>query len=116
MILESAQAFHSVRTVRNGAIQPSDVDHMQLGVFYAMVHTKPSITGINHGAVKQMINQLQCLLQKIVSLALIPSSASCQEYSMKYIYSTSQMSKLSLTLRTFSITGSVAGLFLTRQL
>ena len=38
---------------------------------------------------------------------------SCQEYSMKYIYSTSQMSKLSLTLRTFSVTGSVAGLFLT---
>ena len=37
----------------------------------------------------------------------------CQEYSMKYIYSTSQMSKLSLTLHTFSITGSVAGLFLT---
>ena len=32
---------------------------------------------------------------------------------MKYIYSTSQMSKLSLTLCTFSITGSVAGLFLT---
>ena len=32
---------------------------------------------------------------------------------MKYIYSTSQMSKLSLTLRTFSVTGSVAGLFLT---
>ena len=38
---------------------------------------------------------------------------SCQEYSMKYIYSTSQMSKLSLTLHTFSITGLVAGLFLT---
>ena len=32
---------------------------------------------------------------------------------MKYIYSTSQMSKLSLTLCTFSITSSVAGLFLT---
>jgi len=32
---------------------------------------------------------------------------------MRYIYSTSQMSKLSLTLHTFSITGSVAGLFLT---
>ena len=32
---------------------------------------------------------------------------------MKYIYSTSQMSKLSLTLHTFSVTGSVAGLFLT---
>jgi len=32
---------------------------------------------------------------------------------MKYIYSTSQMSKLSLTLCTFSITGLVAGLFLT---
>jgi len=31
---------------------------------------------------------------------------------MKYIYSTSQMSKLSLTLRTFSVSGSVAGLFL----
>jgi len=39
----------------------------------------------------------------------------CQEYSMKYIYSTSQMSKLSLTLRTFSVTGSVAGLFLTKE-
>ena len=33
---------------------------------------------------------------------------------MKYIYSTSQMLKLSLTLHTFSITGSVAGLFLTQ--
>ena len=32
---------------------------------------------------------------------------------MKYIYSTSQISKLSLTLCTFSITGSVAGLLLT---
>ena len=36
----------------------------------------------------------------------------CQEYSMKCIYSTSQMSKLSLILCTFSVTGSVAGLFL----
>ena len=34
---------------------------------------------------------------------------------MKYICSTSQISKLSLTLYTFSITGSVAGLFLTRD-
>jgi len=34
---------------------------------------------------------------------------------MKYIYSTSQMSKLSLTLRTFSVTSSVAGLFLTKS-
>ena len=34
---------------------------------------------------------------------------------MKYIYSTSQMSKLSLTLHTFSITGSVAGLLLIIQ-
>ena len=31
---------------------------------------------------------------------------------MKYIYSTSQISKLSLKLHTFSITDSVAGLFL----
>ena len=31
---------------------------------------------------------------------------------MKYIYSISQISKLSLTLCTFSITGSVASLFL----
>jgi len=31
---------------------------------------------------------------------------------MKYIYSTSQMLKLSLTLCTFSVTGSVASLFL----
>ena len=37
----------------------------------------------------------------------------CQEYSMEYIYSTSQMLKLSLTLHTFSVTGSVASLFLT---
>ena len=35
---------------------------------------------------------------------------------MKYIYSISQMLKLSLTLYTFSITGSVAGLFLIRRL
>ena len=35
---------------------------------------------------------------------------------MKYIYSTSQMSKLSLTLHTFSITGLVASLFLTYKL
>jgi len=35
---------------------------------------------------------------------------------MKYIYNTSQMSKLSLTLHTFSITGSVAGLFLTNRI
>ena len=32
---------------------------------------------------------------------------------MKYIYSTSQILKLSLTLHTFSVTGSVDGLFLT---
>jgi len=32
---------------------------------------------------------------------------------MKYIYSTSQMSKLSLTLYTFNVTSLVAGLFLT---
>ena len=38
---------------------------------------------------------------------------SYQEYSIKYIYNTSQMSKLSLTLHTFSIPGSVADLFLT---
>ena len=37
---------------------------------------------------------------------------SCQEYSVKYIYSTSQISKLSLKLHTFSITDLVASLFL----
>jgi len=37
----------------------------------------------------------------------------CQKYSIKYIYSTSQILKLSLILYTFSITSSVAGLFLT---
>ena len=35
---------------------------------------------------------------------------------MKYIYSTSQMLKLSLILYTFSITSLVAGLFLTNIL
>jgi len=39
----------------------------------------------------------------------------CQKYSIKYIYSTSQMSKLSLILRNFSITSSVASLFLTTR-
>jgi len=34
---------------------------------------------------------------------------------MRYIYSTSQISKLSLTLYTFSITGLVASLFLTNK-
>jgi len=34
---------------------------------------------------------------------------------MKYIYSTSQISKLSLILYTFSITSSVADLFLTQD-
>ena len=59
------------------------VDYMWPGVFYAMVHTKLSITGINCGVVKQMINQLQGLLQKIVSLALIPSSASTVKATTK---------------------------------
>ena len=46
-------------------------------MFYAIVCTKLSITGINHGTVKQIINQLlQDLLQKIASLALILSSMS----------------------------------------
>ena len=35
---------------------------------------------------------------------------------MKYIYNISQISKLSLTLHTFSITGLAAGLFLTLAL
>jgi len=48
-----------------------------------MVHTKPSITGINHGAIKQIINQLQSLLQKMVSLALIPSSVSTVKATTK---------------------------------
>jgi len=39
----------------------------------------------------------------------------CQKYSIKYIYSTSQMSKLSLILYNFSVTSSVAGLFLTAR-
>jgi len=50
-----------------------------------MVCTKPSITGINCGAVKQMINQLlQDLLQKMVSLALIPSSTSTVKVTTKW--------------------------------
>jgi len=55
-----------------------------------------------------------CLMQWASQIGT-PSSICivCQKYSMKYIYSTSQMSKLSLTLHTFSVTGSVAGLFLT---
>jgi len=48
-----------------------------------MVHTKPSITGMNHGAIKQIINQLQSLLQRMVSLALIPSSVSTVKATTK---------------------------------
>ena len=44
---------------------------------------------------------------------LATEDLSCQKYSMKCIYSTSQMSKLSLTLCTFSVTSLVASLFLT---
>jgi len=51
-----------------------------------MVYTKPSIIGINHGAVKQIINQLlQDLLQKIGSLSLIPSSVSTVKGTTKQI-------------------------------
>jgi len=51
-----------------------------------MVCTKPSIIGINHGAVKQIINQLlQDLLQKIGSLFLIPSSVSTVKGTTKQI-------------------------------
>ena len=39
----------------------------------------------------------------------------CQKYSMKCIYNTSQISKLSLILHTFRITSSVASLFLTNK-
>ena len=61
-------------------------------------------------------------IYKYIGFVLQRLSHNCSRYShscsgslrnMKYIYSTSQMSKLSLTLCTFSITGSVAGLFLT---
>ena len=51
-----------------------------------MVCTKPSIIGINHGIVKQIINQLlQDLLQKIGSLSLIPSSVSTVKGTTKQI-------------------------------
>ena len=53
-------------------------------MFYTMVHTKLSITEINCSTIKQIINQLQGLLQKIVSLALIPSSASTVKTTTKW--------------------------------
>ena len=52
-------------------------------------------------------------LRIVLILPLLSFSSYCQKYNIKCIYSTSQMSKLSLTLHTFSVTGSVAGLFLT---
>ena len=86
MVLESAQVFYGIRTVGNGTIQSLGVDCMWLDVFYAMVCTKPSIIGINHGVVKQIINQLlQDLLQKIGSLSLIPSSVSTVKGTTKQI-------------------------------
>jgi len=49
-----------------------------------MVHTKPSIIGINCGVVKQIINQLlQDLLLKMASLVLIPSSVSTVKMTTK---------------------------------
>ena len=73
-----------VRTVGNGAIQPSGVNHIQPGVFYAIVHTNPSITEKNCSAVKQMTSWfLQGLLQKIVSLAFISSSVSTIKVTTK---------------------------------
>ena len=67
-----------------GPFNLCDVNHMWPGMFYAIVHTKPSITGINCGTVKQMINQLlQGLLQKMASLALILSSTSTVKATTK---------------------------------
>ena len=86
MVLESAQVFHGVRTVGNRNIQPLGVDCMWLDVFYAMVCTKLSIIRINHGAIKQIINQLLWgLLQNMVSLSLIPSSVSTVKATTKQI-------------------------------
>ena len=46
--------------------------------------------------------------------SLLKSFSSTVRSTVWSIYSTSQISKLSLTLHTFSITSSVAGLFLTK--
>jgi len=56
MALVSAQVFHSVRAVRNGAIHLLGVNHMQPGVLYAMVFTNLSIIGKNYSAMKRMIS------------------------------------------------------------
>ena len=56
--------------------------------------------------------QLIWMEEQIKNMSCSMNGISCQEYSVKYIYSTSQISKLSLKLHTFSITDLVAGLFL----
>jgi len=52
----SAQMFHSVRTVGNGAIQLLGVDCMQPDVLYTIVFTNLSITEKNHGIAKRIIS------------------------------------------------------------
>ena len=73
------------------------------------------LTLSSKGKINQKKNQKK-ILNKEMSVQVLHVWHYHQEYSMKYIYSTSQISKLSLTLYTFSITGSVAGLFLTKML
>ena len=48
--------FYSVRTVGNGAIHLSGVDHMWQGMLYAIVLTNLSIIGKNYSAVKRIIS------------------------------------------------------------
>jgi len=87
-----------------------------VNTYYLKIFATPSVT------LHLFDSSLNSTISKTTNLPIIfPTSdcmnldfyITCQEYSMKYIYSTSQISKLSLTLCTFNITSSVAGLFLT---
>ena len=70
------------------------------------IHVKLALTLIIHS---DIIFTTEDMLNTLVL-------SQCQEYSMKCIYSTSQISKLSLTLHTFNITSSVTNLFLILKL
>ena len=67
-------------------IQPLGINHIQLGMFYAIVCINLNITRKNHGTIKQITSWfLQGLLQQMISLALIPSSISTIKMTTKWI-------------------------------
>jgi len=107
MMLFCSRTFYSLLSspMINVVTTPSDVTDVT--VWPISSNPNPRVLKIEN---KRKLSPLSIIL------TLSPLQDFSSLYSMKYIYSTSQMSKLSLTLHTFSITGLVAGLFLINKL